>query len=205
MHSFLITKERVFGILLSFLFSLPLYSQTITGASQIHIEKEANLHINGEKIVNAEQLPPESSEKTKIYVSSGTLVSNFNSESIQIIETKQKSNKKTSNYAASKSGLKSKVAARKVIPQQAANVVQKISIKSANSEGLFFSQISRNIAIALPISYSQFQIKAFIESSSYFTKPHPIVLYYDYSLYDNAVAISSRNLSFFSVRPPPVG
>jgi len=202
-HSTFGNKRRNFVVLFYFLFTAFLYSQTITGGDQIHIQEEANLHINGEKIVNAEQLPPESSEKTKIYVCSGTLVSNFNLEAIEIVEIKTEKpaqSVKSKKLAISKTVSKAETEIRVTEKQK---TYSETNIKPVSSENTFLHNADGNFSIALPVqNFQQKQIA--VIKNSYHREFLQKETFIENSFYENPVVYTYTNTTSFSVRPPPV-
>lgn len=196
---------KITGVLLFFFFfSTFLYSQTLVGRAQIHIQEEAEFYINGEKIENAEQLPPESSEKTKIYVSSGTLVSNFNSENIEIVEIKTEKpaqSVKSKKLAISKTVSKAETEIRVTEKQK---TYSETNIKPVSSENTFLHNAHGNFSIALPVqNFQQKRIIAVIKNSYHreFLQKETFI---ENSFYENPGVYTYTNTTSFSVRPPPV-
>ena len=109
---------------------------------------------------------------------------------------------KTTQSVKSKHFSITKVIIKAEVPKKK-KTYSKTNIKLINSKHSLFRQISGTPTINLSVPNSQ--IKVFAKNHSYFIKPHQIVLYHNYSFYDNTEAFSFHYLSSFSVRPPPAG
>jgi len=200
LSSFLGYKERSIGMFILVLFSCSLNAQTITGLSQIHLNSKTILIVKNQNVEAYQKKENDSIiEKGKIYVSKGTLVHNLDSESIQIIETKQKSTKKTNNYAALKSKSKNTYKASSIRKE---SLVKKINVKSVDSENLLSQQIERSSSIILlrqDDNHRNFSISETATSHENFLI-EVLILHFTYQ---RPISFVLEYLSLLSVRPPP--
>lgn len=191
--------KRTGGLLFFFFLSTFLYSQTLVGRAQIHIHEEAGFYINGEKIENAGKLQPEHSPKARIYVSTGTIVTNLDSENIEIIKVKavkplptvkpQKIAKSVKVQGLKPSETKEKKIDKPVI----------ITLKPAPAQDIL-RQANGNSIVAAPVQ--NFQQKQF--SADIYGHWNTLLASFPENFFSPVPnRFSSYKLTSFSVRPPP--
>lgn len=197
-------KGRSLSVFLCFFFSSLVFSQTIFGEAQIHcgegttiyIQESTGYYINGKKVKGGEEIQRGCSEKAKVYVSTGTFISNLESENIEIIviaaKVKQtsKSRKAVLSETTQKRGIKEKPTEKPVV----------YTLKQIPLRNSFYPS---SIGYAGAVLLQNFQQKTF---ATMFTSGHwksqQII-----SLSEIVSYVWSRISSFchssFSIRPPP--